>query len=659
MRIESGFHVVERDRLLEVRPGGCQIGRPEAIAPDRVVPLHEVHAVARLFAELEELARERAGDPQIPPDRVEGLEPRDHRETLRDVTDSLRQRERAGERLAHRRRRKALDLGERPAERDLELELRERPRVAIGRPGERLHRGAEVGDRLGERVALHGLVAGLPEVARRTLAVLSAHEVGGQAGGDLSGTPAVGGFQPGADALVKSTPSAHRDAIPQDLEVQRVREPVPAGLGAVRPCTGSEGPHQLLAVRESHAACVDHLDVLVECGSHLSRGEFDAGDGGSLEDALLVGAESLELLLDRAPQATRDVAEDRRDVDRRSAVPVRAPDRRRQARRDVRHEERVASGALVQGAGEPGRERQAREVRHEILLDRRCRERLEGQLDARGVRIVEEAAHRVHQARVHARFGGPVGADHEQPRDVALLGQGREQLDRGRITPVQVFEHDHHRGRRREGFDAHDHLAQHPGARHPGVLAVQILAVAGRDETRKLQQPGRGVLADLPDEWLTRQAAQATEAFQHRHERLAGSVLLHALPADDPERLPLGGALEELPHQRRLPDARVAGDEHDLALPRQGAVEELIETPELLAASDHRRMSNRPCWRAGFGRVPASLGVDGGNEAIPAAVHRLDDARGLGRVSQDLAKLAHAHRKDDLAHGDAGPHSCE
>src|SRR5262249_30262948 len=157
--IEPGGEVVEVDRLLEVRSRVRELRRAEAIAPHGVMSLDDVRAIARLLPEPEKLAPESARRLKVPADAVEGLKASDRDQPFRGVPHALGEREGARVDVPDPRSGEALYLGQRRSESDLHLKLVEGARRCIGQPVERLERGSEVRRRLGERVALDGVLA--------------------------------------------------------------------------------------------------------------------------------------------------------------------------------------------------------------------------------------------------------------------------------------------------------------------------------------------------------------------------------------------------------------------------------------------------------------------------------------------------------------------
>ncbi len=131
---------------------------------------------------------------------------------------------------------------------------------------------------------------------------------------------------------------------------------------------------------------------------------------------------------------------------------------------------------------------------------------------------------------------------------------------------MQVFEHQHQRllgGQQLQGLGQ---LPQHPFPRRPDNAAPQRLQVSGTDQARHLHQPGRCLLPQERHQLLPAGSpTQASQRLQHRQIGLPCTVVLHALPAPDPQG-PLGAKLRHKGlHQRGLAQSRLARDEDHLA----------------------------------------------------------------------------------------------
>src|SRR4029453_1867669 len=107
--------------VLEMCSCGGQLRGSQAVASHRMVTLDQEGVVTGLLSEAKQLESERAPGRQISPDAVEGLEPPDHHEPLRDVPDAVGQGEGTRVDGTDLRRREALELRQRRPESYLRL----------------------------------------------------------------------------------------------------------------------------------------------------------------------------------------------------------------------------------------------------------------------------------------------------------------------------------------------------------------------------------------------------------------------------------------------------------------------------------------------------------------------------------------------------------
>lgn len=183
----------------------------------------------------------------------------------------------------------------------------------------------------------------------------------------------------------------------------------------------------------------------------------------------------------------------------------------------------------------------------------------------------------------HHGLGGAVGPDHQQPCRFAALREHREQIDGGRVGPVQVLEYEHQGDVGRQRFDEGGELAQHALGSHGLQRLPQRLLIAVADQPGDLRQPRRRDTAEQP-----RQAAgvgpvrQPLQRLDHRQICFTRSVLLDAEPPRNPyRRLRIANRrrIEKGLHQGGLADARRAGDEDDLPLAGARPREQRREPP--------------------------------------------------------------------------------
>ena len=173
--------------------------------------------------------------------------------------------------------------------------------------------------------------------------------------------------------------------------------------------------------------------------------------------------------------------------------------------------------------------------------------------------------------------GRPVGSEHEQPRGLAPAGQAGQQVDGGRVAPVQVFQDEHEKLVGAQGVEGVEQLTEHPVTRGPLRSTLHGFEVFVHQQRRQLHEPGRRELPEDVDNAVAGRPPQSTERLQHRQIRLAGAVLFDALPARDANRPVAADPRQERLHQRGLADPRLAGDEHELPLAVRRAVQRCVE----------------------------------------------------------------------------------
>ena len=236
--------------------------------------------------------------------------------------------------------------------------------------------------------------------------------------------------------------------------------------------------------------------------------------------------------------------------------------------------------------------RRAAKARIEVRRHIGGRQQLERDLLAQPLRL-QFLVHATQRVIGDRHLDRPEGADHQQSGRLATPGNTSDQVDGGRIAPLQVLEHEHQRAAAREDLERVGHLAQHAGGHcaHRAIAAPLCRGVRG--ECRQLRHPRRRVPSQRFTELTcTVVACQTAERFENREIRLALSVLLEALPArhTDAARLHL---LDEPIDEGRLADPRLTGDEHDRPRAGHRLSQARMEPGEILLAPDHRRAAGR------------------------------------------------------------------
>src|SRR2546425_5073640 len=154
----------------------------------------------------------------------------------------------------------------------------------------------------------------------------------------------------------------------------------------------------------------------------------------------------------------------------------------------------------------------------------------------------------------------------------------RSDVEGGDVDPVRVLEDEDDGVIDGDPFQRFADLPHHPLARCPDGLAMQRLSGIRLYQRRKLDEPGRRVSDQRRHHGIAFGAAQKlTERFEDRVIGLLASEALDTLPARNAQARPRGGATQKGVDEGRLPHARFASDEDDLALTLQREVETAFE----------------------------------------------------------------------------------
>jgi hypothetical protein len=212
-------------------------------------------------------------------------------------------------------------------------------------------------------------------------------------------------------------------------------------------------------------------------------------------------------------------------------------------------EERVALGPRGDRVAQRrlGRARLRREQGGQLLAGERA------QLEHEPVRAQDAVGHPAH-AVGGGRLVRASRGEHQQPAVAQVVGEEDVEVERGRVRPVQILEHEQRRLRGAALREQRQRILEHAQLRAARVIAAGELAEGLRE--RLVRQLGAGEVDRAPD--------------QHGEAGRAGL------------RLQLAG-------EPRLADARLAGDQHARAVPRARRRERAAQRRELGGASDERR----------------------------------------------------------------------
>jgi hypothetical protein len=213
-------------------------------------------------------------------------------------------------------------------------------------------------------------------------------------------------------------------------------------------------------------------------------------------------------------------------------------------------EERVALGARDDRVGQRRRRRAFAPGEQRGQLVARERAELHHERRAGSPHAVGEAAHALGRCGVV----GATGREQQHAPLVEVVREVDDEIERRRVGPVQVLEHEQHRRRRRGVGEQRERVFERARPR------------AGR----------RGLVAS---------GAQRPQRLGERLEGQLGADEVEAAPDERPKAGRIG-TRRQLRGQARLADARVAGDEHGRSAPRRRAVERPLEPAQLVRAPD-------------------------------------------------------------------------
>jgi hypothetical protein len=359
----------------------------------------------------------------------------------------------------------------------------------------------------------------------------------------------------GRPHLVVEPPSLPaRQLVVQRLADQGVREPE-----AARPGAGlghQAGVHRLLQrvqdlVGRQAGGAGDHVEV-----------ELPALDAGHREAGVDGVREPVQPPADHVPDPFRDTA-----GEQPGSLQAVLGD---QQPHQLAHEIGVALGLAVEGDHQLGRRVDPGDVgdepAHLALV-----EAAKGQ--ARGHRLAEQLGQGAAQAVVPVHLDVPVGGDQQQARVGQLPRHELQQQQAGPVGPVEVVEDDHQTGVGRCLAERGGHGVEEAEPGHLGVERGRRQGPRGghRQLGHELAELGR-VLAELGGQRRGR-AAGGQGAQRQSPRPVGGRALTLVAAAPHHPDLAGPGVGGELLGDAGLADARLAGDEHELPLSAEGAVE--------------------------------------------------------------------------------------
>jgi hypothetical protein len=191
---------------------------------------------------------------------------------------------------------------------------------------------------------------------------------------------------------------------------------------------------------------------------------------------------------------------------------------------------------------------------------------------------------------------GPVADGHGHPAGAQGAGQEGDQVAGGPVGPVQVLQHQHHRGPLGQAHQHGPHGVEHlqlvqvaagePGRLDPG----QEPAEDGRGQGRSGQQPG-----------LLRVVGQLAQGVDHGQVGQADVAQLDRGAHEHPHPQP-AGPVGKRQQQAGLAHPGVAGNQHHLRAALPGPLQHRVEPVQLDRPADERRARDLPSHARQYGR---------------------------------------------------------
>ena len=187
---------------------------------------------------------------------------------------------------------------------------------------------------------------------------------------------------------------------------------------------------------------------------------------------------------------------------------------------------------------------------------------------------------------------GAVGGHEEHALVDEVAGEEVEQVERGRVRPVQVLEHEGDRSLDRQAVQEAQHQLEQPaGARREDVGHDRI----GHVVAELGQQASELTPRAADDRSQLGRSHPPDERAQRRHqrpERLDRAGLAGA-PTDEPQPVGALDLVGQLAQQSRLADARLATDQDDRRRPVRRPRPGVQERQVLGVAADERRRGGK------------------------------------------------------------------
>ncbi len=186
------------------------------------------------------------------------------------------------------------------------------------------------------------------------------------------------------------------------------------------------------------------------------------------------------------------------------------------------------------------------------------------------------------------RLGVAEGGEQEHPPGPGALGEMPQQQQRGRVSPVAVLDHEHHR------TAPADPLEQ---IGHDRVEAVALGVGVGPHRRREVAEP-LGEARQQPDQLAprgTQRVSQlvlvehARQALERLRERPVGSMDHRVAGSVQHQRARLGGLGGELADEAALARPRLSAEQHDPATLPLGRRQQQPQLPQLFGPPHERK----------------------------------------------------------------------
>ena len=278
------------------------------------------------------------------------------------------------------------------------------------------------------------------------------------------------------------------------------------------------GLEKLSLVGQRRAPRLHLLLSALQSRRHRRGRKLDPGHARGFEQLLVLRTELRQLVLDQRPEMRRD--------DRGEGV---HPGTHAPPVWSLRHhlladqfvgqgdqEQGITTGTLMQHAAQRCREPRAPEALGEVGSDFHFGEILQCQLRTLAV-LPEFGEDRPQWMGMDNGLHRAIGAEKQQAGRIGTPRYIGEPGQRGTITPVQIFHHEHQRVLGRERLQRVSELTQHAWRGDRTRSALERHPLGGRQQRRQLDEPTGGILPQHRHQpGALRSLAETSQGLQHR-----------------------------------------------------------------------------------------------------------------------------------------------